>query len=204
MEKNYHIPVLLDQSIELLNIKKDGIYVDATFGGGGHSKEILKKIPNGKLIAFDTDQDAQKNAFDLENFILINSNFIHIPKFLRFLGIDEIDGILVDLGVSSYQIDTPQRGFSYRYDYELDMRMNKSQDLSAKEVLNFYSAQDLERIFKQYGECRRYKKVVNVIISKRPIKSNKEFADILGSVGIKNKKGKQKRFPFFRNSKSLF
>lgn len=164
----YHNPVLLKETVDGLNIKPDGVYVDVTFGGGGHSREIMSRLgENGKLIAFDQDEDALQNAIDDERFLLINENFRNIKRFLRFHGIKEVDGILGDLGVSSHQFDVAERGFSTRFDAELDMRMSKRGDLSAYHVVNEYDEQDLKRVFVQYGELKNGGAMANVIVSAR-------------------------------------
>ena len=164
----YHNPVLLKETVDGLNIKPDGVYVDVTFGGGGHSREIMSRLgENGKLIAFDQDEDALQNAIDDERFLLINENFRNIKRFLRFHGIKEVDGILGDLGVSSHQFEVAERGFSTRFDAELDMRMSKRGDLSAYHVVNEYDEQDLKRVFVQYGELKNGGAMANVIVSAR-------------------------------------
>lgn len=166
----YHIPVLLKESIDALNIEqnKSGIFVDATFGGGGHSKEILKRIsPKGKLIAFDRDTDALNNAPDNKNLILIHNNFRFIQNYIKALGINQVDGILADLGVSSHQFDTGERGFSFRFDAPLDMRMNQLAKNSAADVINNYSSEDLIRIFKNYGELDKPWKVAELVCKAR-------------------------------------
>ena len=148
----YHEAVLLDESIAGLSIQPNGIYVDVTFGGGGHSKSILQKLENGKLFAFDQDTDAQQNSINDERLVLITQNFRFIKNFLRLEGICEVDGILADLGVSSYQFDTAERGFSIRKDGDLDMRMNRNQELSAKIIVNDYNTNELSQIFRSFGE----------------------------------------------------
>ncbi|MEY4084426.1 MAG: hypothetical protein RL074_213, partial [Bacteroidota bacterium] len=149
----YHNPVLLHESVDGLNIKPDGIYVDVTFGGGGHSKEILSRLgPNGKLFAFDQDEDALANALQDDRFVLINENFRFIKRFLRFHNVKSVDGILGDLGVSSHQFDVAERGFSTRFDAELDMRMSQKNDLNAYRVVNEYDEENLRRVFFDYGE----------------------------------------------------
>lgn len=167
-----HYSVMKDETIKNLNIKSDGIYVDATFGGGGHSLEIIKKLNyDGKLIAFDQDIEAielnQQNFKQYPNFHLINDNFANLEKHLNVLNINYIDGIIYDLGVSSYQLDTPNRGFSYRYDAELDMRMNPRSNLNAKEIINNYSEEQLSTIFKIYGEEKHARKIAKLIVKKR-------------------------------------
>ena len=148
----YHKAVLLDESIAGLSIDPNGTYVDVTFGGGGHSKSILDQLENGKLFAFDQDSDAQQNRIDDNRLVLIAQNFRFIKKWLRLEGVSQVDGILADLGVSSYQFDTAERGFSIREEGELDMRMNREQNVSAKTIVNEYDVNDLSRIFRQFGE----------------------------------------------------
>ncbi len=179
----YHNPVLLHPTVDGLNIKPDGIYVDVTFGGGGHSKEILRRLgPNGKLFAFDQDEDALANALPDERFTLINENFRFIKRFLRFHGVKSVDGILADLGVSSHQFDVPERGFSTRFDAELDMRMSQKNDLSAYRVVNEYEEQDLRRVFFDYGELKNAPLLARTIVEARehyPIKTTDELKDVL-------------------------
>ena len=179
----YHNPVLLHPTVDGLNIKPDGVYVDVTFGGGGHSKEILKRLgPNGKLFAFDQDEDALANALPDERFTLINENFRFIKRFLRFHGVKSVDGILADLGVSSHQFDVPERGFSTRFDAELDMRMSQKNDLNADRVVNEYEEQDLRRVFFDYGELKNAAALARAIVEARegyPIKTTDELKDVL-------------------------
>lgn len=164
----YHNPVLLKETVDGLNIKPDGVYVDVTFGGGGHSKEILSRLgPNGKLFGFDQDEDAWENALDDERFVLIQENFRYIKRFLRFNGIKKVDGILADLGVSSHQFDVAERGFSTRFDAELDMRMSKKNDLSAFKVVNEYDEANLKRIFYDYSELSNAPAIARVIVEAR-------------------------------------
>ncbi len=160
----YHNPVLLNECIEGLNIKPTGIYVDVTFGGGGHSKLILKNLKEGKLFAFDQDANAHKNALQEDGFKLINANFRHLKNFLRMEGVCKIDGLLADLGVSSHQFDMAERGFSTRFDGELDMRMNTNSSLSAKEVVNEYTQQDLANVLYKYGELRNSRAIAREIV----------------------------------------
>jgi len=196
-----HIPVLLEETVNLYkNMPSDGYFIDCTLGFGGHSEAILKTYPGIKLIGIDQDTDAMEYAKKRLSKFGERVEFINkrASKALEELPEDlNICGILADIGVSSYQLDNPQRGFTFDSD-ELDMRMDKTQKLSAREVLNFYSREDLERIIKEYGECRRYKKVVNAIISKRPVKSNRALADILGQIGLKDKKDLAKIFQAIR------
>jgi len=180
----YHNPVLLKESVDGLNIKPDGIYVDVTFGGGGHSKEILSRLgPNGKLFAFDQDEDALENALDDERFVLINENFRFIKRFLRFHNVKSVDGILADLGVSSHQFDVAERGFSTRFDAELDMRMSQKNDLNAYRVVNEYDQTNLRRVFLDYGELKNAPAIARVIIEAReeePIKNTEQLKIVLG------------------------
>lgn len=179
----YHNPVLLKETVDGLNIKPDGIYVDVTFGGGGHSKEILKRLgPNGKLFAFDQDEDALANVLPDERFVLINENFRNIKRFLRFYGAKNVDGILGDLGVSSHQFDVPERGFSTRFDAELDMRMSQKNDLNAYKVVNEYDDANLRRVFLDYGELKNAPVLSRTIIEARmhqPIKTTDELKEVL-------------------------
>jgi 16S rRNA (cytosine1402-N4)-methyltransferase len=164
----YHKPVLLDSSVSGLNIKSNAVYVDATFGGGGHAKEILQRMDStNKLYAFDQDEDAQQNAIDDARFTLIPHNFCHLKRFLRFHKIDSVDGILADLGVSSYQFDTPSRGFSIRFEGPLDMRMNQQQKLTAEEVVNDYDEAALADILFTYGELRHARRIAKHLAKAR-------------------------------------
>ncbi|MFP4023762.1 MAG: 16S rRNA (cytosine(1402)-N(4))-methyltransferase RsmH [Thiohalospira sp.] len=178
----YHTPVLLKESIEGLQIKPQGIYVDVTFGGGGHSREILKKLNKGKLVAFDQDDDALQNLIDDNRFIFVNHNFRFLKNFLKYHGFEMVDGILADLGVSSHHFDQPERGFSFRHDGELDMRMNRSAKVSAKDIINQYPEQELAKIFWEYGELKNSHKLAKIIIEKRAdkeINSIKSFTNLL-------------------------
>jgi 16S rRNA (cytosine1402-N4)-methyltransferase len=179
----YHNPVLLHETVGGLNIIPDGVYVDVTFGGGGHSKEILKQLSaNGKLFAFDQDTDAIANAINDERFTLINENFRYIKRFLRFYGIKKVDGILADLGVSSHQFDVPERGFSTRFDAQLDMRMNQNDELSAYKVVNEYDEANLKRIFLDYGELKTAPALARTIVEareKKAIKTTDELKTVL-------------------------
>lgn len=168
----YHNPVLLQESIKGLAIQADGIYVDVTFGGGGHSREILKKLKNGKLYAFDQDEEAQKNIWDDERLIFVDANFRFLKNFLKFYNALPVDGILADLGVSSHQFDEALRGFSTRFEGELDMRMDKKNRLTAKQVINSYSENDLYMVFRNYGEIHNAAALSKRIIQER---KNKEI-----------------------------
>ena len=164
----YHNPVLLKETVDGLNIKPDGVYVDVTFGGGGHSREIMSRLgEKGRLIAFDQDEDALRNRIDDSRFLLINENFRNIKRFLRFHGVKKVDGILADLGVSSHQFDVAERGFSTRFDAELDMRMNQKGVISAYHVVNEYDEQELKRVFLDYGELKNGGAMANVIVTAR-------------------------------------
>lgn len=179
----YHNPVLLHETVDGLNIKPDGIYVDVTFGGGGHSKEILRRLgPNGKLFGFDQDEDAWENALPDERFALIQENFRYIKRFLRFHGIKSVDGILADLGVSSHQFDVPERGFSTRFDADLDMRMSKRNELDAYKVINEYDENNLKRVFLDYGELKVAPALARTIVDareKKDIKTTEELKTVL-------------------------
>ncbi len=167
----YHNPVLLKETVDGLNINPDGVYVDVTFGGGGHSKEILKRLgEKGKLFAFDQDQDALRNTIDDSRFTLINENFRYIKRFLRFYGVKEVDGILADFGVSSHQFDVAERGFSTRFEANLDMRMNQQNELSAYQVVNKYDEEQLKQVLLQYGELRSAPAMARVIVEQRALK----------------------------------
>ncbi len=175
----YHNPVLLNESISGLNINPSGIYVDVTYGGGGHSQEILKNLnSSGKLIAFDQDQDAIENKTNDTRLNLVKSNFKYLNNFLNYFKIKEIDGLLADFGISSHQIDNKNRGFSTRFNSELDMRMNSIQKIDAKIIVNDYDKDQLEYIFKNFGELRNYKKVTEKIISERVKKSIETTGDL--------------------------
>ena len=176
----FHRPVLLTESIEALNISSTGVYVDLTFGGGGHSMMILEHLTEGKLFAFDQDQDAAKNATRISSnsFTFVKSNFRYADKFLKLHGINQVDGILADLGVSSHQIDTPERGFSTRFDGELDMRMDQEAGKSAKKIINKYSAEELQRVFGMYGEVKNARTLAQAIEAQRSVKKIKTIEDL--------------------------
>jgi len=189
-DNKYHIPVLLEESIEGLNINPDGIYVDVTFGGGGHAKEILNKLNKGKLIAFDQDECAKQNIINDSRFIFIQANFSFIKNFLSLHGIEKVDGIIADLGISSYQIDTPERGFSTRFDSFLDLRMNQKNKLSGAYIVNNYELAELKKIFKEYGELNNAHLIAQRIIKMRevkPINTTTELIKAIDSLVAKNK-----------------
>ncbi len=179
----YHNPVLLKETVDGLNIKPKGVYVDVTFGGGGHSREILNRLgPEGKLFGFDQDEDALENSLQDERFVLIPENFRYIKRFLRFHGIKSVDGILADLGVSSHQFDVPERGFSTRFDAQLDMRMSKKNELDAYKVVNEYDDANLRRVFLDYGELKNAPLLSKTIIQAReekPIQTTEELKVVL-------------------------
>lgn len=177
---SYHNPVMLHESVDGLDIKKDGIYVDVTYGGGGHSKEILKRLGDkGRLIAFDQDADVEGNVVKDERLVLVPQNFRYLKNYLKMYGILQIDGLLADLGVSSHQFDVGERGFSIRFDGPLDMRMSKSNLVTAAKVVNEYSEEDLVRLFREYGEINNAKKLVFEIVSKRMGSKFKTTTDLI-------------------------
>ncbi|MFD0763934.1 16S rRNA (cytosine(1402)-N(4))-methyltransferase RsmH [Mucilaginibacter lutimaris] len=192
---NYHVPVMLAECIEALNIKPNGTYVDVTFGGGGHSREILKHLgEDGRLFAFDQDADAQQNLIDDDRFIFIDQNFRYLKNFTRLHDAIPVDGILADLGVSSYQFDQAERGFSIRFDAELDMRMNQASDLSAKEVVNNYSEVDLHRIFGMYGEVQNAKSLAKTIVTARLNGPINTVADLKNAISNITPRGKENKY----------
>ncbi|WP_299106093.1 16S rRNA (cytosine(1402)-N(4))-methyltransferase RsmH [uncultured Winogradskyella sp.] len=180
---DYHNAVLLKETVDGLAIKPDGVYVDVTFGGGGHSREILSRLgPNGKLYAFDQDKDALVNTIDDERFVLINENFRYVKRFLRFYGIKEVDGVLADFGVSSHQFDVAERGFSTRFEADLDMRMNQDSKLSAFEVINNYDEEQIRAVLFQYGELRNAPAMAKAIVEARKeeeIKTSEQLKAVL-------------------------
>lgn len=184
MNEAYHRPVLLKESVDGLNIKADGVYVDATFGGGGHSREILRRLGReGRLLAFDQDEDALQNALDDERFRLIDQNFRYIKQYLKFHGIRKVDGILADFGVSSHQFDRAERGFSTRFNAGLDMRMDQKKELSAHEVVNAYPEKDLAAVLFKYGELRNANAMAKALVAARaqePIRTTDGLKRVLG------------------------
>ena len=176
VEQTYHIPVLLHESIEGLNLKSNGIYVDVTFGGGGHSKEILRQMDQkSRLFSFDQDEDAERNIVDDDRFTFVRSNFRYLHNFLRYYDVEEIDGLLADLGVSSHHFDDSERGFSFRFDGNLDMRMNKRSGMTAADIINTYDEERLADIFYLYGELKNSRKLASVLVKAR---AKKEFVTI--------------------------
>ncbi len=179
----YHIPALLKESIEGLNVQPDGIYVDVTYGGGGHSMEILKKLKSGKLIAFDQDEDAGQNLPDDDRFLFLNQNFRFLKDNLRFNGISNIDGLIADLGVSFHQFDVPERGFTFRQDAPLDMRMNKKGKLTAAIILNTLDERSLANLFYNYGELTNSRRIAKAIVTARLTNPITTAVDIINTVG---------------------
>lgn len=184
MTMAYHNPVLLEESVAGLNIKPGGVYVDVTFGGGGHSRKILEQLNgNGKLYAFDQDVDALENTIDDNRFLLIHQNFRHIKRFLKFYGITQVDGILGDFGVSSHQFDIAERGFSTRFDAQLDMRMNQESTISALHIINEYSETDLRRILFQYGDLKSASGMARMIVENRQVNTIATTDDLKKAMG---------------------
>ncbi len=195
MSNTYHTPVMLAECIEGLNIKPNGTYIDVTFGGGGHSREIMKNLgEDGQLLAFDQDVDAQQNIIADDRFTFIDQNFRYIKNFSRLHGAVPVDGILADLGVSSYQFDQAERGFSIRFDAELDMRMNQASGISAKGVVNTYSEADLHRIFGVYGEIKNAKSLANTIVMARLVAPIVTIADLKNAISARIPKGKENKY----------
>lgn len=183
---DYHVPVLYHETLDVLSIVPDGIYVDCTFGGGGHSRGILEKLgPNGKLIAFDQDADAQQNIQNEPRLLFIPQNFRHLHRFLRLHGIDQVDGVLADLGVSSHQFDEGERGFSIRFEGPMDMRMDRRQTLTAADIIKTYSEQQLHKLFEQYGEVTNAKTLAAHIVQQRarlPFATIEQFKALISAV----------------------
>lgn len=183
MRMKYHNPVLLQETVNGLNIKPDGVYVDVTFGGGGHSREILNRLnKNGKLFAFDQDPDALANTIADDRLTLIHENFRYLKRFLRFYGVKQVDGVLADFGVSSHQFDVAERGFSTRFEANLDMRMNQESNLSAYHVVNEFEQDRLRQILSQYGELRQAPAMARIIVEQRqktPIETSSQLKQVL-------------------------
>src|ERR1700744_2525674 len=192
---NYHTPVMLQECIEGLNIRKGGTYVDVTFGGGGHSREILKHLgEDGRLLSFDQDAAAQQNKINDERFEFVDQNFRYLKNFTRLHDAIPVDGILADLGVSSYQFDQPERGFSIRFDAELDMRMNRASGISAKDVVNTYTEAELHRIFGIYGEIQNAKSLAHTIVTARLNAPIVTVADLKNAISNRIPKGKENKY----------
>jgi 16S rRNA (cytosine1402-N4)-methyltransferase len=195
MNKVYHVPVMLRECVEALNIKPNGVYVDVTFGGGGHSREILARLGDkGKLYAFDQDPDALANAFQDERFVLIHQNFRFLKNNLRLQGVKKVDGILADLGVSSHQFDEAERGFSIRFDASLDMRMDQVGDLDAKRVISTYSEGELHRVFGMYGEIQNAKSLANAVVTARLTKPINTVSDLKLAIAKLVPRGKENKY----------
>ncbi len=191
---NYHEPVLLHECIAALNIKPNGIYADATYGGGGHTKEILKHLKNGKMIGFDQDGDAAANAVDDQRFTLVRDNFRNMLQRLEELNVLPLDGLLADLGISSHQIDEPARGFSTRFEASLDMRMNQNEKLTAAQVVNTYSERELTTVFSAYGEIRNSKTLASAIVNARNKKAIETIDELKQAIANCVSKDKQHQY----------
>jgi 16S rRNA (cytosine1402-N4)-methyltransferase len=191
---DYHIPALLHESVDGLNIQPNGTYVDVTFGGGGHSKEILSRLGDGgRLYGFDQDEEAYRNVLDDKRFVFVRSNFRYLNNFLQYYEIEKVDGILADLGVSSHHFDDEERGFSFRFDSQLDMRMNRSAKQTAADVLNNYEEEQLSNLFYLYGELRMARKIASAIVfarQKKPIETVNEFLEIMDRFAYRDKEKK--------------
>ena len=188
--ETYHVPVLLEESVGGLDIKPDGIYVDVTFGGGGHSREILRHLgPQGRLFGFDQDEDAERNIVDDERFTFVRSNFRYLRNWMRYYGVEQIDGLLADLGVSRHHFDDETRGFSFRFDAPLDLRMNKRSGMTAADILNDYSEEQLADIFYLYGELKNARRIAATIVKARAGKPIVTTNDLLQVLGISDTNG---------------
>ena len=191
---DYHIPALLHESVDGLNIQPNGTYVDVTFGGGGHSKEILSRLGDGgRLYGFDQDEEAYRNVLDDKRFVFVRSNFRYLNNFLQYYEVEKVDGILADLGVSSHHFDDEERGFSFRFDSQLDMRMNRSAKQTAADVLNNYEEEQLSNLFYLYGELRMARKIASAIVfarQKKPIETVNEFLEIMDRFAYRDKEKK--------------
>lgn len=194
-EQTYHIPVLLHESIEGMHIHPGGIYVDVTFGGGGHSKEILRQMDSSsKLFSFDQDPDAEKNIVNDPRFTFVRSNFRYLHNFLRYYGVEKVDAILADLGVSSHHFDDSERGFSFRFDGKLDMRMNKRAGITAADIVNTYEEERLANVFYLYGELKNSRKLASVLVkarSTKPVETIGEFIDLIKPLYGKEREKKE-------------
>ena len=192
--EGYHVPVLLKESVDGLGIKPDGVYVDVTFGGGGHSREILSRLgAEGRLYSFDQDEDAEQNIVSDERFTFVRSNFRYLKNWMRYYGIEEIDGLLADLGVSSHHFDDETRGFSFRFDAPLDMRMNKRSGMTAADIVNTYGEEQLSDIFYIYGELKNARRIAAAIVKARAEKRIETTSDLLQVLGINEDNGLWKK-----------
>jgi 16S rRNA (cytosine1402-N4)-methyltransferase len=193
---NYHHPVMLKECIEALQIEPDGTYVDVTFGGGGHSKKILEKLKSGRLVAFDQDEDAKQEAEKIKDrsFTFCHANFMHLKKYLRLNGITSVNGVLADLGISSHQIDSAERGFSTRFDGPLDMRMDRSTAITAAKILNAYSEDRLHKIFGMYGELKNAKSAARLVMQRRATKGIETTDDLKKTLSPIAPRGKESKY----------
>jgi len=193
--ETYHVPVLLKESIDGLAIQPDGVYVDVTFGGGGHSREILRRLgPKGRLYGFDQDSDAEQNIVGDDRFVFVRSNFRYVKQWMRYYGVERVDGLLADLGVSSHHFDDAERGFSFRYeDAPLDMRMNKRAALTAADIVNGYSEEQLADIFRLYGELKQARKMASLIVKARTQQRIDTTGDLLSVLGIDTESSQWKK-----------
>lgn len=193
--ETYHVPVLLKESIDGLAIQPDGVYVDVTFGGGGHSREILRRLgPKGRLYGFDQDSDAEQNIVGDDRFVFVRSNFRYVKQWMRYYGVERVDGLLADLGVSSRHFDDAERGFSFRYeDAPLDMRMNKRAALTAADIVNGYSEEQLADIFRLYGELKQARKMASLIVKARTQQRIDTTGDLLSVLGIDTESSQWKK-----------
>jgi 16S rRNA (cytosine1402-N4)-methyltransferase len=201
MATEYHNPVMLRETMEGLNINPEGVYVDVTFGGGGHTRAIMENLTTGRLIAFDRDADAQQNIPANENFLLIPHDYMHLKNYLRFLKIEKVDGILADLGISSHQVDTPERGFSFRFDAPLDMRMDKQIPKTAADLLNDNTETSLQQIFSEYGEVKNARTLAKAIAASRkiaPLKTTQQLVKITEEVLPRRENLKKYAAPVFQ------
>ena len=184
MEREYHVPVLLNESVNGLEIKANGDYVDVTFGGGGHSREIFSRLKTGRLFAFDQDEDAAANVIDDDRFFFIRHNFKYIRNFLKYYQVEKVDGILADLGVSSHDFDVAERGFSFRFDGDLDMRMNRDSSQTAADIVNSFSEDQLRKMFREYGEIDNAGRLARQLVSARnikPVKTIEQFREAIAA-----------------------
>ncbi len=182
MEREYHVPVLLKESVGGLEIKPNGDYVDVTFGGGGHSREIFSQLTTGRLFAFDQDEDAAANIIHDDRFFFIRHNFKYIRNFLRYYNVEQVDGILADLGVSSHDFDVAERGFSFRFDGDLDMRMNRNADQTAAEIVNSYSEDRLRSVFREYGEIDNAGRLARQLVAARTLQTIKTIEQFKNAI----------------------
>lgn len=194
MENVYHIPVLLQETVDGLNINPDGIYVDVTFGGGGHSREILSRLsPKGHLYSFDQDEDAEQNIIQDNRFTFVRSNFRYIKNWMRYYGIEQVDGILADLGVSSHHFDAQERGFSFRFDAPLDMRMNQKAQRTAADILNEYSEAHLADLFYLYGELKNARKIAAAVVKNRNNQRIETTGDLMNIIKVFFERDREKK-----------